>query len=74
MALQDEREAKLERRASHITFQLFGYVGLFAFIGIFLLSATGYYEQSQTVEILLYAFSGVSLSWGGIYAGLRLKA
>lgn len=73
MALQDEREAELERRASHITFQLFGYVGLFAFIALFLLDATDQYSLGSTVVTLLYAFSGVSLSWGAIYLALRYR-
>ncbi|WP_424001998.1 DUF2178 domain-containing protein [Haloarcula salina] len=74
MTLQDEREATLERRASHLTFRLFGYVCLFAFIGVFLVTEAGYYEPSQTVTTLLYAFSAVSLAWGGIYTGLRFRS
>lgn len=73
MALQDEREAELERRASHVTFQLFGYVGLFVFVGLFLLDATGQRALGATAETLLYAYAVISLTWGGIYLWLRYR-
>ena len=71
--LQDEREHRLEQRASHITFQLFGYLGLFAFIGLFFLDATGQVPLGTTAETLLYAYAVICLTWGAFYAGLRYR-
>jgi uncharacterized membrane protein len=73
VSLGDEREAQLERRASHLVFQLFGYLGLFAFIALFLLDATGRMAFPPMAEPLLYAFSIISLTWGLVYAGYRLR-
>jgi uncharacterized membrane protein len=74
VALGDERENRLERRASHLTFQLFGYAGLCVFVAMFLLDAVGRYEFGGAAEPLLYAFSVVSLTWGGIYLLLRYRS
>ena len=73
VSLQDEREAELERRASHVVFQLFGYLGLFAFIALLLLDATGSRPLMPTEETLLYVYSIVSLTWGGVYLVLRYR-
>ncbi len=73
MSIQDEREAELERRASHVTFQLFGYVGLFVFVALFLLDAAGQYPLGATAETLLYAYAAISLSWGAVYLWLRYR-
>lgn len=72
--LQDEREQELGQRASSITFQLFGYLGLFAFIALFLLNATGRYPLSAAAETLLYAYAVICLTWGGIYTVLRYRS
>ena len=73
MALLDEREAALERRASHATFQLFGYLGLFAFVALFLLDASGTREMAEMEVTLLYVYSVLSLSWGAVYVALRIR-
>ena len=73
VTLGDERERELERRASHVTFQLFGYLGLFTFIALFLLDATGRHSIEGATETLLYAYSVISLTWGAIYLGLRYR-
>jgi len=73
LALQDEREAELGRRASGITFQLFGYLGLFAFVAIFLLDATGHRSMGRTEETLLYAYSIVTLTWGVVYTVVKYR-
>lgn len=72
--LQDERERELGQRASSITFQLFGYLGLFAFIALFFLDATGRYPMSAAAETLLYAYAVICLTWGGIYTVLRYRS
>lgn len=72
--LQDEREYKLGRRASHITFQLFGYLGLFSFVALFLLDAIGQYALTTRTTTLLYAYAVISLTWGGIYTVLRFRS
>ncbi|WP_435194850.1 DUF2178 domain-containing protein [Natronomonas sp. EA1] len=73
LAMGDERENELERRASHLTFELFGYGGLFTFITLFFLDATGRYTLDGPAETLLYAFAVVSLGWGLVYAVLRVR-
>lgn len=73
VALQDEREAALERRASHVTIQLFGYLGLFAFVALFLLDATGARALGAAEETLLYAYAAISLTWGAVYLWLRYR-
>jgi uncharacterized membrane protein len=74
VSLQDERERELGRRASSITFQLFGYLGLFGFIALFLLDATGRYSLSGQVVALLYAYAVICLTWGAIYTTLRYRS
>jgi len=72
--LQDEREEELGRRASNITFGLFGYGGLFAFVALFLLDLTGRPSVGPAVETLLYAYAVITLTWGGIYTVLKRRA
>lgn len=74
VSLGDEREHRLGMRASHVTFELFGYAGLFTFVALFLLDATGYRELGATAETLLYAYAVVTLSWGAIYTVLRYRS
>ncbi|WP_435077537.1 DUF2178 domain-containing protein [Halococcus sp. AFM35] len=74
VSLQDERERELGRRASSITFQLFGYLGLFTFIALFLLDATGRYPMNETAVTLLYAYAVICLTWGAIYTALRYRS
>jgi uncharacterized membrane protein len=74
VSLEDEREQELGRRASSITFQLFGYLGLFAFITLFFLDALGRYSLSGTAETLLYAYAVITLTWGAIYTVLRYRS
>ena len=73
VTLQDERERELERRASNITFQLFGYLGLFAFVALLLLDATGRYALTTRTTTLLYAYAAICLTWGGLYLVLRFR-
>jgi uncharacterized membrane protein len=73
VSLQDERERKLGERASHLTFQLFGYLGLFGFIALFVLEATGQRSLRPTEETLLYAYAVITLTWGGICTLLRYR-
>ncbi|WP_162224571.1 DUF2178 domain-containing protein [Halorussus amylolyticus] len=72
--MQDERERELGERASSITFQLFGYLGLFGFVALLLLDATGQRALGSTAETLLYAYAVITLSWGGIYTVLRYRS
>lgn len=73
VTLQDEREEELGLRASNITFQLYGYLGLFVFVGLFLLDAVGRPSIGPTVETLLYAYAVITLTWGAVYTGLRYR-
>lgn len=74
VTLQDERGRELERRASNITFQLFGYLGLFAFVALLLLDATGRYGLTTRTTTLLYAYAVICLTWGGLYLVLRFRS
>jgi uncharacterized membrane protein len=74
VSLEDERERELGRHASNITFQLFGYLGLFAFVTLFFLDALGRYSLDGTVMTLLYAYAVVYLTWGGVYIVLRYRS
>jgi uncharacterized membrane protein len=74
VSLGDEREAQLERRASHLVFQLFGYLGLFVFIALFLLDATGRMAFPTAAEPLLYAYAVIYLGWGAVYGVFRYRS
>lgn len=74
VSLQDEREEELGLRASNITFQLYGYLGLFVFVGLFLLDALGRPSIGPAVETLLYAYAAITLTWGAVYTALRRRA
>lgn len=74
VVLGDEREAQLERRASHVVFQVFGYLGLFGFVALFLLDATGRYAFPDVARPLLRAYAVICLSWLGVYAILRFRS
>jgi len=71
VSLQDEREEELALRASNVTFQLYGFLGLFAFVGLFLLDALGRPSIGPAVETLLYAYAVITLTWGAVYTALR---
>ncbi|WP_313692635.1 DUF2178 domain-containing protein [Halorarum halobium] len=72
--LQDEREREIGRRASDVTFQLFGYLGLVVFVAMFLLEATSQYTMTARAETLLYAYAVICLTWGGIYVVFRYRS
>ena len=59
--LYDERSRRHAERASNAVVNLFAYVGLPAFIGLFLANATGVYEFGATATGALYAFSAFYL-------------
>ncbi|WP_335999634.1 DUF2178 domain-containing protein [Halorientalis halophila] len=71
--LLDEREQRIEERASHAVINLFAYVGVPTFATLFLLEATGYYEFGPTVSGVLYAFSAIYLVWGLLFTLLRYR-
>jgi uncharacterized membrane protein len=74
IALEDEREAELERRASHLTVTLVGFPALFVFVALFLLDATGRMTFPAVAEPLLYAYSVFFLAWGAVYGVLRFRS
>jgi len=71
--LLDERDRRVHERASHAVVNLFAYVGLPTFVGLFLLDATGTYAFGPTASGVLYAFSGFYLVWGAAYVVLRRR-
>jgi len=73
VTLGDERSRRFERRASDLTFKLFGYLGLFAFVGVMILDTTGAYTVSTTVATLWQAYGVIALTWGAIYTVLRYR-
>ena len=72
--LYDERGRRHAERASDAVVNLFAYVGLPAFIGLFLADATGVYEFGATATGALYAFSAFYLVWGAVYVAVRLRS
>ena len=72
--LYDERGRRHAERASNAVVNLFAYVGLPAFIGLFLADATGVYELGATATGALYAFSAFYLVWGAVYALVRSRS
>ena len=72
--LYDERGRRQSERASNATVTLFAYVGLPAFIGLFLADAAGLYEVGPTVVGALYAFSAFYLVWGAVSTVVRLRS
>lgn len=73
VTLGDERSQRLERQASDLTFKLFGYLGLFAFVGVMILDTIGAYTVSSTVETLWTAYGVIAITWGVIYTVLRYR-
>jgi uncharacterized membrane protein len=73
LAVQDEWEATLERRASHLTMQLFGYGGVFAIVALYVLDAAGRPSVGPTVQTLSSAFAVVWLAWAAVYLWLRYR-
>jgi len=73
LAIRDEREAELERRASHMTAEILGYGSAFAFIALFVLDAAGRPSVGPTVETLLWAFAAFALTWAAVYGWLRYR-
>ena len=72
--LYDERGRRHAERASNAVVNLFAYVGLPAFIGLFLADATGVYELGATAAGALYAFSAFYLVWGAVYVLVRFRS
>lgn len=74
VTVTDEREEQLALRASHFTFWLYGYLGLFGFIALALLDATGAYEFPEFAEPLLYAYAAITLTWGGVFTLFKRRS
>jgi uncharacterized membrane protein len=72
--LMDERDRRLHEQASHAVVNVFAYVGIPTFVGIFLLDATGRYPMGPTVTGVLYAFSAFYLVWGLAYVSYRYRS
>jgi uncharacterized membrane protein len=74
LAIADERERTLERRASHLTVQLLGFGSLFAFVALFILDATGRPSIGPTVETLLYTYTVFWVTWGVLRLWLKYRS
>lgn len=73
LALTDEREAKLERRASHVTATALGGVGVFAITALSLLQATGQYTIGPGIQGAMYAFVAFWAAWAAVYLWFRYR-
>jgi hypothetical protein len=73
LAMTDEREAKLERRASHVTAVLLGGAGVFTITALSLLQATGQYTIGPLVDGAMGAFVVFWATWGVIYLWFRYR-
>lgn len=74
VTISDERFAAIERRASHYTLMGLAYVGIAVFPGLIVLEAAGRFQFGPFLELLLFAFSGLFLLWGGVYTLLRWRS
>lgn len=72
--LTDERQVRLQERASNAVVCLFAYAGVPVWIGVFLLDATGHYEIGPTVAGSLYTFGTFYLVLGAVYLALWLRS
>jgi len=72
--LYDERDRRLERRASYWAFMIAAGAGLAGFPPLFVLEAAGYYVIEPPLEGVLYAFSALFLLWGACYGVVRSRA
>jgi uncharacterized membrane protein len=71
LSMGDERETELERRASHLTFEVLGYSWVFVAVALFLLDATGRASIGPQVRTLMNAFVVVCGTWVVSYLWLR---
>lgn len=72
--LVDERQVRLQERASNVVLRLFAYVGIPVWIAVFLLEATGHYEIGPTVAGSLYTFSAIYLVLLAVYVTMWLRS
>lgn len=72
--LYDERDRRIERRASYRTIMTAGAVVLAVFPVLFVLEAAGYYELEPPLVGVLYAFSALFLFWGAFYSVERVQS
>lgn len=73
VSLLDERQRRLHERASHAVVNVLVYVGVPAWIAVFLADATGQYTIGPTVAGALYAFSAFAIAWGVAYTIVRYR-
>ena len=72
--LTDERQQRLEERASDTLVTLGAMVGLPLVIGLYLFDASGYYTITPFLWGVISAFGGLYLLWGVIYAVYRHRS
>ncbi|RXK48326.1 DUF2178 domain-containing protein [Halorientalis pallida] len=72
--LTDEREQRLNERASGATIMIAAYIGLPVVIGLYLLDNLGYYTIPPVVWGGIYAYSALFLLWGVVYTVVRYNA
>ncbi|WP_246987515.1 DUF2178 domain-containing protein [Halorientalis marina] len=74
ITFSDERERRLNERASNAVVSLFSYVGLPTVVVLYLLDATGRYVVGPTVWGAIYAFSAFYLLWNAVYVAFRVRS
>lgn len=72
--LYDERDRRIDGRASHWTVMIAGAAGIAVFPPLFVIEAAGYYAMEPPVEGILYALSALFLLWGVCYGVLRSRS
>lgn len=71
MQLFDERDAALERRASHATLLLVGAVLVLGASAARTVTYLGWYEVPTIVSGVLYGYVGLFVAWAAVYLWFR---
>ncbi|WP_276300448.1 DUF2178 domain-containing protein [Halorussus lipolyticus] len=73
LTLFDERDRSLERRASHLTLQLFAVVLVLAASAARVIPRVTAYEVPSAVWPALYGFVALYVTFGAVYLALRYR-
>lgn len=72
--LFDEREASLERRASHVTLNAFAFALILGVPGLVALEEVGLYGISPAVSGAIWGYVALYATFGVVYTAYRLRS
>lgn len=73
VTVYDERYYEISRRASDMTFNIFGGGGFVVFVTLIALEFAGMYEMSPRAEAVFLAWAAMALTWGVAYTYLKYR-